>query len=702
MSQFKETFKEEAYELLGSLEDLLMQLEDDPNNPEAISAVFRSIHTIKGSASMFDFQGIASFTHVVESVLDGVREGTVNVSKKLIDLTLLSRDHILSMLNADEDSTPEFEEVSQSIIDEMKVLTGEIAEPQNENSSKIEKQADSNENVESIYRIQFAPDENIFLSGTNPLLLLNELSQMGEISCISYKDDLPDLDIFNPEICYVHWDIYLTTKQTLDEIKDVFIFLDARSKIDITRISDWEVMVNEDPNPKLGEILIDKGLIQPSDLSQILDSRKKIGELLVEKGMVSSSDVKSALEEQKISSSIKQNMGTGSTSTIRVQSDKLDSLVDSVGELVTAQARLSQLAVHEKSSALQSLAEQIERLTSDLRDNTMSLRMVPIGSTFLRFKRLVRDLSSSLDKNIQLVTKGGDTELDKNVIEKLNDPLVHLIRNSIDHGIESAAERKKKGKDPTGTITLDAQYTGANVKLMIRDDGQGLNKEAILKKAIEKKLISPDAQLSDDEIFNLIFMPGFSTAQSVTSVSGRGVGMDVVRRQIDALNGSIHIKSEHGVGTEFSLHLPFTLAIIEGLLVRIQDEKYVFPLSMVQACMELTAEQRENHGKKRLIEYRDSVIPYIRLRELFIYDEELPEREHLVVIQTENTLTGFVVDEVIGDHQTVIKNMGKLYKGINYITGATILGDGNVALILDVNRLSTLAKKGSTLNDSNK
>jgi two-component system chemotaxis sensor kinase CheA len=367
--------------------------------------------------------------------------------------------------------------------------------------------------------------------------------------------------------------------------------------------------------------------------------------------------------------------------------------VDSVGELVTAQARLTQLAAQDQSSSLSALAEQIERLTSDLRDNTMSLRMVPIGTTFSRFKRLVRDLSSSLDKNIQLVTKGGDTELDKNVIEKLNDPLVHLIRNSIDHGIESPESRREDGKSEMGTITLDAHYTGANVRLQIRDDGKGLDKNAIFNKAVERELILPDAQLGDEEIYNLIFMPGFSTAKSVTSVSGRGVGMDVVRKQIDALNGSIQIKSTPGKGTEFSLHLPFTLAIIEGLLVRIGDEKYVFPLSMVQACMELNREQRDSHGKKRLVEYRDSVIPYIRLRELFTDQGELPEREHLVIIQAESGTTGFVVDEVIGDHQTVIKNMGKLYKGINYITGATILGDGTVALILDVNRMAELAKK---------
>lgn len=692
MNQFKETFKEEAYELLGNLEDLLMELEENPENPDSISAVFRAIHTIKGSASMFDFEGIASFTHVVESVLDGVREGTVQVSKELIDLTLLSRDHILAMLNSESDSTPEFEVISSDIISKMKTLTGEESETPAPAATVTAAPETVQEEEEKTFRIQFKPDENLFLSGTNPILLLNELAEMGEFACICHNESIPEFEYFNPEVCYISWDIYLTCKKAINEVKDVFIFLDSKSVIDVSLISDWQNILSSDENRKLGEILIDKGLIEASQLEAILDSRKKIGELLVEKGMVQASDVKSALEEQKISNSIKQNLNTASTATIRVQSAKLDSLVDTVGELVTAQARLTQLAIQAKSSSLMSLGEQIERLTSDLRDNTMSLRMVPIGTTFSRFKRLVRDLSSSLDKNIQLVTKGGDTELDKNVIEKLNDPLVHVIRNSIDHGIESAEKRKGTGKDEMGTITLDAHYTGANVQLQIRDDGQGLDKDAILKKAVEKGIVASDAQLSDEDIYSLIFMPGFSTAQSVTSVSGRGVGMDVVRKQIDALNGSIHIKSEAGVGTEFSLHLPFTLAIIEGLLVRINDEKYVFPLSMVQACMELTKEQREGHGQKRLIEYRDSVIPYIRLREMFTEQSDVPDREHLVVIQTESSVTGFVVDEVIGDHQTVIKNMGKLYKDVNYITGATILGDGSVALILDVNRISTLAK----------
>ena len=693
-NQFKETFKEEAYELLGNLEDLLMEMEERPDDPETIAAVFRSIHTIKGSASMFDFNGISSFTHSVETILDGVREGNMKVSKELIDLTLLSRDHITNMLGAESDSTPEFQTVSDDIVGKLNQLAGvESAPVSTVKAEKKSEQAKTGEKTLNTYRIDFRPSEDIFLSGTNPLLLIKELHSLGECHSVCHPDNIPLLKEYDPHKSYIRWEIFLISDHSIDEIKDVFIFLDSSSSVDVSIVADWHDIINPGSGKKLGEILIEKGLVNREQLEDILNSRKKMGEVLIEKGLVSDSEIKSALEEQKITKTLKQTMSDSGASSIRVKSEKLDNLVDSVGELVTAQARLSQLATQIKKSALSSLAEQIERLTSDLRDNTMSLRMVPIGTTFSRFKRLVRDLSASLDKRIQLVTLGGDTELDKNVIEKLNDPLIHLIRNSIDHGIEAPSVREEKGKAASGTITLEAKYSGANVILQIRDDGKGLDKNAILKKGIEKELVSPDADLSDEEIFDLIFMPGFSTAANVTNVSGRGVGMDVVKRQIDALGGLISIDSKAGEGTVFSLNLPFTLAIIEGLLVRIGDDKYVFPLSAVQACLELTREDRENHGKKRLLEYRDSMVPYIRLREVFLDDSELPQREHVVMVQTENSLAGLVVDEVIGDHQTVIKNMGKLYKGVSYITGATILGDGSVALILDVNRISILARK---------
>ena len=453
MNQFKETFKEEAYELLGSLEDLLIEMEENPEDPEAIAAVFRVMHTIKGSASMFDFEGIAGFTHSVETVLDGLREGKMKVSKELIDLTLASRDHITNMLNAEEDNTPEFAAVSKEIVGKLNTLAG--IEPAETAASSTEKKPQKSSHHSdgrnlTTYRVLFQPSEDIFLSGTNPLLLLKELKECGEYTCVAHTEEIPVLEDYSPHKCYIKWEVFLVTDKSENEIKDIFIFLDAASRVDVTVVADWNDILEEGNEKKLGEILVEKGLVKRNELEEILDSRKKVGQVLVEKGLVKDADIKSALEEQKITKTLKQSMGDASSASIRVKSEKLDNLVDSVGELVTAQARLSQLAAQYNKSSLQTLAEQIERLTSDLRDNTMTLRMVPIGTTFSRFKRLVRDLSSSLDKRIQLVTIGGETELDKNVIEKLNDPLVHLIRNSIDHGIESPEVRKKKREKSDG------------------------------------------------------------------------------------------------------------------------------------------------------------------------------------------------------------------------------------------------------------
>ncbi|MDC7221719.1 MAG: chemotaxis protein CheA [Spirochaetales bacterium] len=690
MDQFRQVFIEEAEELLGTLEEHLLNLEESPEEKEIIDAVFRVMHTIKGSAAMFDFKGIVDFTHVVESVLDKVRNSELAVSHTLIDLTLRSRDHIQDMISAPTDVTPEFEAVSSELISEFHTLTGEDspqAEPPGEEQEEEEK-----EKGVTLFRIMFIPDREIFLSGTKLIALLEELEGMGEYSCVPYTQKIPDLENYNPEHCYIRWEIFLTSSVTINDVRDVFIFVESSCDLEVTVIAESSELAEGVEEKRLGEILIDKGLITHNDLSGVLEEQKPVGQIMLESGLVSETDIESALEQQQKERKLREKAAGEKETTIRVKSQKLDSLVDSVGELVTAQARLSQIAGQRDDPSLNALAELIERLSTDLRDNAMGLRMVPIGTTFSRFKRLVRDLSRSLGKEINLVTKGGETELDKSVIEKLNDPLVHLIRNAVDHGIESPENRAAAGKKQAGTVTLTASYSGANVMIEIRDDGAGLNRERILSKAIEKGLISGEENLSDNEVFKLILQPGFSTAQEVTDVSGRGVGMDVVSKEIESLGGSIFISSDVGRGSSISLSLPLTLAIIEGLLVRIGEDKFVIPLASVQACLELDEEERMLHREKRLFEFRESMVPYIRLRELFMDRSELPPREHLVVTQTENGIFGIVVDEVLGDYQTVIKNLGRLYKNLQLVTGATILGDGTMALILDLNKVTALAK----------
>ncbi len=379
--------------------------------------------------------------------------------------------------------------------------------------------------------------------------------------------------------------------------------------------------------------------------------------------------------------------------SLRVKSDRLDKLVNLVGEMVTVQARLSQFANGRVDAELMSVAEEVERLTWDLRDQVLTIRMLPIGGTFTKFRRLVRDLGAELGKDVILVSEGGETELDKTVIDQLNDPLVHLVRNSIGHGIESPAVRKAIGKSAKGRITLSAKHSGANVVLTVADDGAGLDVERIRAKAIEKGMISDHAELTEREVHALIFEPGFSTATEVSNVSGRGVGMDVVRQAIDALRGSIEVISEAGKGTTFSVKLPLTLAIIDGLLIDIAADHYVLPLSSVEECIELTRDESEQTHGRNLVKIRGEIVPYVRLRDEFRINGQRPDIEQIVIANLGGFRVGFVVDHVVGEHQTVIKNLGRMYQDVDGISGATILGDGRVALILDLPQLAGRAEE---------
>ena len=378
-----------------------------------------------------------------------------------------------------------------------------------------------------------------------------------------------------------------------------------------------------------------------------------------------------------------------STASVRVPSEKLDSLVDLVGELVTVQARLNQTAAVENNAELHKIAEEVERLVWELRDNTMSIRMLTIGTTFSKYKRLVRDLSKELGKDIDLITKGEDTELDKTVIEKLGDPLVHLVRNSVDHGIESPEDRKKAGKPAKGKVTLSAEHSGDSVLIQIKDDGKGLDRDVLIKKALEKGLVPENAELTDKEAFELIFAAGFSTAEAVSNVSGRGVGMDVVKRNIESLRGSIDIDSIKGEGTTITLKLPLTLAIIDGLLVQIGSQFFIIPLSIVNECIEFSEKVHRTESGRRILKVRDDLVPYVKMRDIFGIKDELPEIQQIVIIELEGRRIGFVVDSVIGDHQTVIKSLGKSFKDVECISGASVLGDGSVALIIDVMKIYT-------------
>ncbi|EAT14635.1 chemotaxis protein CheA [Desulfuromonas acetoxidans] len=679
-------FKEEAYELLSELEDSLLELEEQPEDHETVSKVFRAMHTIKGSGAMFGFTTISQFTHEVETVFDLVRSGELPVSKQLVDLSLKARDHILSLLDSEPDEQGEYAATGAELVAQFQVLSrgGAPASPATQTTTSAESNTAPQSEL-TTYRIRFRPSLDIMHNGTSIAQLLDELCELGTCRTIAHKANIVDLEELDPENCYSSWDIILTSDCGEDAIRDVFIFVEDDCELIIKAI---DLGNDEDDMEKkrLGDILVERGDISQEQIDEVLAKNKRIGDLLVEARLVSRDQVDSALLEQQEIRKLKEKKKekTQGAGSLRVPADKLDDLVNLVGEMVTVQSRLSQVANQRHDAELLSIAEEVERLTEDLRDSTLNIRMLPIGSTFSKFKRLVRDISADLGKEVELKTTGAETELDKTVIEQLGDPLVHIIRNSMDHGIEMPDDRVAAGKPRCGQVHLSAEHSGDSVIIKISDDGKGMDPEVIRQKAISKEILSPDDQLSHTDLLNLVFAPGFSTAQQVTGLSGRGVGMDVVKRAIESLRGSITLESEKGKGSVVSLRIPLTLAIIESLLVQIDDGRYVLPLSAVEECVELTAQDIHDAHGRNLAKVRGHLVPYVPLREEFEIHGSPPAVQQIVITQINGQQLGFVVDNVIGEHQTVIKTLGPMYRDVQCVSGATILGDGSVALILDI------------------
>ena len=473
----------------------------------------------------------------------------------------------------------------------------------------------------------------------------------------------------------------------------MFIFVASDSELTID-----ELAVEDDAGaaPRLGEILVKRGDVAARDIEEELGHQPRLGAMLVQAGKVSGDRVASALGEQKhLREAAKVRETSTAGNTIRVPAERLDNLMDQVGELVIAQARLMQIAGG-GSPLLKSIAEDIERLAGELRDTTMSVRMLPIGTLFSRFRRVVHDLSRELGKSVELTMAGEETELDKTVIESLNDPMVHLIRNAMDHGLGTSEQRRGQGKPETGRLHLSAVHSGASVLITISDDGKGLDRVAIRAKAEERGMLQPGQEITDAELFGCIFLPGFSTAATVTSISGRGVGMDVVKRAIDGLRGTIEVSSEPGKGTAITLKLPLTLAIIDGLLVKMADERYIVPLSAVEECVELTSKEDHRSDGRSFLNIRGEIVAFVRLRHLFEVAGAAPKIQKVVIVGIGQSRIGLVVDQVLGQHQTVIKSLSRLHDDQEGFSGATILGDGSVALILDVPHLVKFARERET------
>lgn len=670
MDKFREKFVEEAIENIAELEKALLALEQkDGSEEELVERVFRAMHTLKGGASMFGFQKISDFTHHLENIYDKIREGKLKVTRGLLDITLQSVDHLKLLIEKNEELDREAEANHKNLmVQVMKILE----ENQDESSAHKQDENSREDNDQKTYYVYFKPDIDIFDNGTNPLFLLDELSTLGDIKAIPSLAEIPNLENIDPLKCYTHWEIIIATADSEEAIHDVFIFVEDQAKIDIHKLSDKNLLQNAkfiNEVDKLSDLEKDIGVDAIKALTNNIQENK--GEL----------EGKNRGKDSKI-----VNGKDYSISSIRVASEKIDHMMNLVSELVTTQARLSLKAEQSDDNELTTIAENVQKLTRQLRDNAFDIALVPVETMLTRFQRLVRDLAGSMNKKVSLVAEGTDTELDKNIIETLTDPLLHIIRNSIDHGIESPEERKRKGKPEEGKILLKAYYSGAKVHIQIHDDGKGIDIEKVKNKALQKNIIEKDQELSKRELFDLIFKSGFSTSENVTDVSGRGVGMDVVKRKLSEIRGEVEIDSEVDAGTTITVKLPLTLSIIDGLLVRIDNDKYIVPLSAVD---KIYAAQHSDvvDTFNNLITLDGEQVPFFYLRKEFGMPEAESNMEEIVVVRYENLRIGLVVDAVVGEYQAVLKSLGKMYKKQDIISGATILGDGTVALVFDTNKM---------------
>lgn len=670
-----ETFRQEASELLEQLEQSLLDLEQTPGDSDLVNSAFRALHTIKGSGAMFGFTEVAGFVHEFETAFDKVRKGLRAATPELIAVALDAKDHVHKLIG--DATSPGGDEILTNL--RRIVDTDKFPEAPHAVATAPAPTVIAPKPVPTgmrLWLVRFKLPSDALVNGTSLNPLLDEIAAIGPCTIKAITDSVPVLAELDPEVPYVGWEVLLESEtDPSPAIDDVFLFLRDGMELSVEEIKAAA------PEPQMGaEIVLDDPIADDALVAEAAvaapaaqkETRQPVGAVVVEKPAASSS--------------------------LRVAAERLDELMDRVGELVIAQARLSQIANSSSDSALKSIAEELERLSSGLRDTTMGIRMVPIGSIFSRFRRLVHDLSRELGKEIEFITTGEETELDKTMIEKLADPLVHLIRNSVDHGLEDAAVRVAKGKPAKGTVKLSAVYAGAEVAISVVDDGAGLNHARIRAKAEENGIIEPDAKLTEQELNQLIFAPGFSTAKEVTSLSGRGVGMDVVKRTIDGLRGTIEVATKPGEGSTMTLRLPLTLAIIDGMLVRIGNGRYTIPLSAVEECVELPESADTSSRGRNFLDIRGSLVPFIRLREVFNTPGEADSHQKVVIVSSGEGRVGLVVDQIIGNNQTVIKQLSKLHSSIKSFSGATILGDGTVALILDTAHLVGIGQSEDRLH----
>ena len=714
MEEIYSVFAQEAREQLTAMEDGLLRMEQGDHDAETLNAIFRAAHTIKGAAGVVELHHIEKFTHVLENLLDKLRNDEVAVSGELITALLRGCDHIgnlldrvdQGMMDADESQVQAGEATAEALRSFTRGNVAEAGVVMPEADLGTVERTGGDTAISDCWHVSIRFGRDVMKNGMEPLAFLRYLLNLGEIVHLTTLcDAMPAAEQMDPECCYLGFEITLRSHASKDQIENVFAF--CRDECDLhilpphSKVSDFIELIERLPEEtmRLGEILVKAGALTQAELegglrrqtaaAKIAEATEQatptLGEILVGKKVVQPELVDAAASKQKQVAEKK----SAEARLIRVQADKLDQLIDLVGELVIAGASANLLAQKSGQGSLVEATSVLSRLVENIRDSALQLRMVQIGETFNRFNRVVRDVSRELGKDIDLVISGAETELDKSVVEKIGDPLMHLVRNAMDHGIEPASVREAAGKPVRGRVDLNAYHDSGSIVIEVVDDGGGLNADKIQAKAIEKGVIQPGQTLSEQEVINLIFEPGFSTADQVSNLSGRGVGMDVVRRNIQALRGQVEVKTELGTGSRFVIRLPLTLAIIDGFLTSVARAAYVIPLDSVVECLEL----RDDDTRGHMLNLRGEVLPFIRLREFFDVEGDPPARENVVVIAAAGKKAGIVVDQLLGEFQTVIKPLGSLFKHLRGIGGSTILGSGEVALILDVQALTQLASQ---------
>lgn len=682
--QSSRLFLEETAEILGEIEVLVLRLEDNPDDRDTLDQVFRGLHTIKGSSSMFGFDRIAEYAHGLETLFDELRSGARRADSGVVTRTLEAVDTLRSLLD-DPAGSPAGDGAPSG--------APSPSEAPAHGSSRGDVPAAATGAPLSVFRIQIEPTADLMRSGTQPLRLLEELQSLGEARVFAHTDKLPGLGNLDPEQIHVSWTVLLTTGADENAIRDVFIFVE-----DSCRVAVEELPAEFDPSEgpdyrRLGKILVERGDLSAAQVEQLLAGRPRLGELAMRAGLVDESRLEAALTEQRLvrDKAARDAAGAGDSSSIRVSGSKLDELVNLVGELVTLQSRLGNAVADREEPELVTIAEQLEYLGAALRESAMSMRMVEVRELFGAVRRSVRDTALAVGKEVRFEAEGAETELDKGIVDRLRDPIVHIVRNSVDHGIELPSVRESRGKDPEGVVRITAEYAGSDVVISVEDDGGGLDEAKILEKARRVGLVGGTETLSRHSIYALIFEPGFSTADQATTVSGRGVGMDVVRRNVEALSGSIDVASEAGKGTTIRLRIPLTLAIIDALVLRVEDENYIVHADVVTECR-IQRERIIPPGRTAaLARLEDETLPFVSLRSLFCVPGPAPEIENTVVARLAGSTVAIVVDEILGRRQVVVKPLDEAFRDIGDFSGSTILGDGSVALILDLDRIAGIA-----------